>query len=95
MAPVQGMMHGLVPIVSAVSGVAEVLSDGVDGLILKDHLSPHELARLMQQLMDSPDALSAMSSCARETAARLTWDRTVEQTLSAYKIVVANKQKSQ
>jgi glycosyltransferase involved in cell wall biosynthesis len=91
MAPVQGMMHGLVPIVSAVSGVSEVLTDGLDSLILRDHLSPDELAELMKRLIDSPDKLAEMSARARETAAKLTWDLTVDETLRAYFIVVQKK----
>jgi glycosyltransferase involved in cell wall biosynthesis len=91
MAPVQGMMHGLVPIVSAVSGVSEVLTDGLDSLILRDHLSPDELAELMKRLIDSPDKLAEMSARARGTAAKLTWDLTVDETLRAYRIVVQKK----
>ena len=44
MAPIEGMLRGLVPIVSQVCGVAEVLSDDLDSLILKNHLSPEELS---------------------------------------------------
>jgi glycosyltransferase involved in cell wall biosynthesis len=91
MAPIQGMMHGLVPIVSAVSGVSEVLTDGVDSLILQNHLSPEELSSLMMRLIDSPDKLAEMSAKARETAAKLTWDLTVDETLRAYRIVVQKK----
>jgi glycosyltransferase involved in cell wall biosynthesis len=91
MAPVQGMMHGLVPIVSAVSGVSEVLTDGFDSLILHNHLSPDELAGLMKRLIDRPDELAEMSSRARETAAKLTWELTVNETLNAYRIVVQKK----
>ncbi len=91
MAPVQGMIFGLVPIVSAVSGVAEVLVDGQDSLILQNHLSANELAALMKQLMSDKNKLQAMAARARETARRLTWDRTVEETLKAYEIVVTTK----
>jgi glycosyltransferase involved in cell wall biosynthesis len=91
MAPIQGMMHGLVPIVSAVSGVSEVLTDGVDSLILQNHLSPEDLSSLMKRLIDSPAKLAEMSAKARETAAKLTWDLTVDETLRAYRIVVQKK----
>jgi glycosyltransferase involved in cell wall biosynthesis len=95
MAPIQGMMHGLVPIVSAVSGVSEVLTDGIDSLILQNHLSPEELSSLMKRLIDSPDKLAEMSMKARETAAKLTWDLTVDETLRAYRIVVQKKASEQ
>ncbi|HEY9682685.1 MAG TPA: glycosyltransferase family 4 protein [Oculatellaceae cyanobacterium] len=91
MAPVQGMIYGLVPIVSAVSGVSEVLTDGVDSLILKDHLSPVELASLMKSLASEPARIADMSASAKQTAAKLTWDRTVEDTLRGYELVLEKK----
>jgi hypothetical protein len=45
----------------------------------------------MKRLIDSPDKLAEMSARARETAAKLTWDLTVDQTLRAYLIVVQKK----
>jgi glycosyltransferase involved in cell wall biosynthesis len=88
MAPVQGMFHGLVPIVSRVSGVSEVLIDGVDSLILKDHLSATELGSLMIRLMENPEQLRSMSEKARQTAAALTWEKTIDATLAAYKVLI-------
>ena len=49
MAPVQGMLEGLVPIVSAVTGVSEVLTNGQDALILQNHLNVEELSKLMKR----------------------------------------------
>jgi glycosyltransferase involved in cell wall biosynthesis len=86
MAPVQGMLLGLVPIVSKVTGVSEVLSDGVDALILQDHLSAAELSQLMQKLIAQPEFRQSLSLKARSTADMLTWDRTVEATLQGYRI---------
>jgi glycosyltransferase involved in cell wall biosynthesis len=86
MAPVQGMLLGLVPIVSKVTGVSEVLSDGVDALILQDHLSAVELSQLMQKLITQPGLRHSLSLKARNTADMLTWDRTVEATLQGYRI---------
>lgn len=85
------MIYGLVPIVSAVSGVSEVLTDGVDSLILKDHLSPVELASLMKSLASEPARIADMSASAKQTAAKLTWDRTVEDTLRGYELVLEKK----
>jgi glycosyltransferase involved in cell wall biosynthesis len=91
MAPVQGMLLGLVPIVSRVTGVSEVLSDGVDALILKDHLSATELCQLMQKLIVQPELRHALSDKARGTADMLTWDRTVEATLNGYRIRMSKR----
>jgi glycosyltransferase involved in cell wall biosynthesis len=95
MAPIQGMLHGLVPIVSQVCGVAEVLSDGSDSLILKNHLSADELSEHMLALMtmarQDASKFAEFGSKARQTAEKLTWDATVEQTLAAYSTLGQNK----
>jgi glycosyltransferase involved in cell wall biosynthesis len=85
MAPVQGMLEGLVPIVSAVTGVSEVLTDGHDALILKNHLDAKELSELMIKLIYDTQLREKMSQNARQTASTLTWDKTVEATLAGYK----------
>lgn len=90
MAPVQGMLEGLVPIVSAVTGVSEVLTDGKDALILKNHLNAHELATLMTRLIEDAELREQMSTNARATAAGLTWDKTVEATLLGYSRISGN-----
>jgi glycosyltransferase involved in cell wall biosynthesis len=89
MAPIEGMLRGLVPIVSRVCGVAEVLSDEKDSLILEDHLKVQELAALMEKLIDNPDFCKALSGKAIETARQLDWNQTVESTISAYNSVLS------
>lgn len=84
MSPIQGMLRGLVPIVSAVSGVSELLSDGKDALILKNHLDHKELAMLIGRLMNERELASRLSSAAMTTAKEITWEKAVESTLVAY-----------
>lgn len=89
MAPIEGMLHGLVPIVSKVCGVAEVLHDGQDALILQNHLDADELASLMQRLIDDSQMQQRMSQAARATAQTCTWERTVESTIAAYQMLLS------
>jgi glycosyltransferase involved in cell wall biosynthesis len=91
MAPVEAMVHGLVPIVSQVSGVAEFLSHEKDGLILKDQLDDEELANLMADLIKQPQKVEILSRQARQTAWQCSWDKTVQATLGAYARVQAGK----
>jgi len=84
MAPIEGMLRGLVPIVSQVCGVAEVFTDDVDSLILKNHLSAQELSEHMYTLLSNRDKWAGLSQEATKTASKLTWDATVEQTLAVY-----------
>ena len=91
MAPIQGMQFGLVPIVSRVCGVAEVLTDGQDCLILKNHLDKLELANLMERLMLDRELYKALQGQAKVTADKLNWRQTVEATEKAYETVLKAK----
>jgi len=84
MSPVQGMLRGLVPIVSSVSGVAEILSDDKDSLILKNHLDHRELAALIGRLLSDRELVCRLSTAAMTTAKEITWEKAVESTLVAY-----------
>ena len=88
MAPLQAMNYGLVPIVSAVSGVCELLSDGENALILKNHLDGQELARLMAELIDRPDLLATLSKGGPGVVEQATWERTVQANLEAYRVAL-------
>ncbi|CAN5419430.1 glycosyltransferase family 4 protein [soil metagenome] len=85
MAPIQAMQYGLVPIVSKVCGVSEVLSDNSDALILQNHLSANELADLMAKLMGNQELYKKLSTQARQSAQKITWQKTVEATEAAYR----------
>lgn len=87
MAPVQAMQRGLVPIVSRVCGVAEVLKSGHDSLLLENHLSAAELANCMERLMDDDTLRERLSRNAVETARAVSWNETAERTLEAYELV--------
>ncbi len=84
MSPLQGMLRGLVPIVSAVSGLSEVLTDGQDALILKNHLDHKELASHISRLVNDRELVCRLSSAAVTTAKEITWEKAVESTLVAY-----------
>ncbi len=93
MAPIQAMQYGLVPIVSQVCGVSEVLSDNNDALILQNHLSAPELADLMTKLMGNTELYKKLSKQARQSAQSISWEKTVAATEEAYGRITASKQK--
>jgi glycosyltransferase involved in cell wall biosynthesis len=95
MAPVQAMQYGLVPIVSQVCGVAEVLTDRADSLILQNHLSAHELADLMETLLKNQELYKKLSSQARQTATLVNWKKTVDATEEAYRRIMETKASGQ
>jgi UDP-glucose:(heptosyl)LPS alpha-1,3-glucosyltransferase len=86
MAPLQAMSFGLVPIVSRVSGVSEVLTAEADCLILENHLDAAELASHMARLMDEPQLLQRLRGNVASTATKISWEQTVQQTLDAYAV---------
>jgi glycogen(starch) synthase len=86
MAPLQAMAFGLVPIISRVSGVSEVLQHDRDCLIVENHVDTDELASHMARLMDQPRLLAELSRNARQAAGQINWEQTVERTLDAYAI---------
>ncbi|MBP9091182.1 glycosyltransferase family 4 protein [bacterium] len=91
MAPIQAMQYGLVPIVSKVCGVAEVLSDNNDALILQNHLSATELADLMTKLMGNLELYKKLSKQARLSAQSISWKKTVQATEEAYQRIMQAK----
>ncbi|MBX9695712.1 MAG: glycosyltransferase family 4 protein, partial [Cyanobacteria bacterium] len=93
MAPVQAMSYGLAAIVSANCGVSELLRDQEDCLILDNHLSPEELASHMKSLMDDRTLLEKLSRNGRKTAAKASWNSTVEATINAYARILDSSNK--
>lgn len=95
MAPLQGMLYGLVPLVSKVSGVSEILSNGEDSLILENHLDAHELASHMHKLMEDKTLTAKLAHNARRTAESVKWDRCVNETIESYKIALSAREREQ
>lgn len=93
MAPLQAMRHGVVPIVSNVCGISEVLENEVDGLVMHDHLNSGELAGLMKKLIVDPDLLRRCAEQARKKADQFTWEKTADATMLAYKEVLQSKKR--
>lgn len=91
MAPLQAMRWAIVPIVSRLSGVSEVLKDGENALILENHLDHAELAALMTRMIDEGELLRSMRIGASEVSSTLTWDKCLEATLEGYRLALGSK----
>ncbi len=91
MAPLEAMSSGVVPIVSKVSGVSEILTNGKDALILQNHLDAHELANLMASLIDDSDLTNSLARQAQITASKHTWQQAINVTIEAYERIIASK----
>jgi len=75
MPPAEAMACGLPTIVSASAGVSEIVTDGVDGLILKDPRDSAKLAEMIRRLYLDESLRTSLGEKAAETALQYTWDR--------------------
>lgn len=91
MAVLQAMSYGLVPVVSKVAGVSELLQNDSDALVIENHLNSEELALKLALLLDQPQQLEAMSKAAQAKAQTINWKGTVDATLNAYQQVFQKK----
>lgn len=81
----EAMAVGLPVAASAAMGVSEILSDGVDGLVLPSPPRTHDAVEALVRLMDDAPARVRMGEAARETALLRGWDRTAEETFRLYR----------
>jgi glycosyltransferase involved in cell wall biosynthesis len=72
--PLEAMACGLPVIVSSKMGVSEIITDGDDGLILKDPEDAGALAELITRLLREPALCRRLGLRAYETACSHTWN---------------------
>lgn len=82
--PLEAMACGLPVIVSSRAGVSEVLTQGVDALILQDPEDASELAHLIMRVYKDGDLRNELSKQAAKTASRFTWQQNAEQLRSVF-----------
>jgi glycosyltransferase involved in cell wall biosynthesis len=77
--PAEAMACGLPVITSATNGTAEIITDGVDGLIVQNPNDAEDLANKVRLLYESPDLCRSLGDNAVRTAQKYTWDRNGEE----------------
>ncbi len=73
--PAEAMACGLPVITTATNGTAEIMTDGVDGLILQDPNDVAGLAERIRWLYEHPEQRERLGAKAAVTDAEYTWDR--------------------
>lgn len=71
---------------SNIAGYADVVTDGVDGVLVPP-ADPQALAEELLRLSDAPERLARMGEAARESAARYAWPRVAAQVEQVYEQV--------
>jgi len=69
------MACGLPVITTATNGTAEIMTDGVDGLILLDPNDVAGIAERIRWLYGHPEQRADIAASAAHTASKYTWDR--------------------
>ncbi|MGA8746129.1 MAG: glycosyltransferase [Solirubrobacterales bacterium] len=70
-------------IASAIAGYSEVVTDGVDGVLVPP-ADPQRLAEELQRIHHEPERLRAMGSAARRAAQRYGWSRVADRVTEVY-----------
>ncbi|HET6571226.1 MAG TPA: glycosyltransferase [Solirubrobacterales bacterium] len=74
---------GTPAIASAIAGYSDVVTDGVDGILVPPG-DPQRLAEELQQAHHEPERLAAMGRAARQSAERYAWPRVADRVSQVY-----------
>ena len=77
--PLEAMACGLPVIVSSRAGVSELITDGVDGIVLQDPNNIADLAKVISDLYGNPALRGMLGEKAWKTAHRYTWEKNAAQ----------------
>jgi len=78
-------------IASAIAGYSDVVTDGVDGILVPPG-DPLRLAEELQRVHHEPQLLAAMGTAARHSAKRYAWPRVADQVTTVYERAMAAPQ---
>ena len=81
---VEAMASGLPVITSGSAGAADVIIDGVNGLLLREPSDVNDLATKIELLLLNAELRRTMGEHARETAGKLSWDCVTQKTIDVY-----------
>ena len=87
----EAMASGLPVLVSRDSGAAELISDGVDGLLIQEPRDVTELSAKLGALLKDAHLRTRLGRQARRTALQYPWDRVARETEEVYERVLLQK----
>jgi spore coat protein SA len=90
---IEAMACGLPVIASSRAGAHEIITDGADGIILRDPQNPDELATALRSLITNPTLCRQLGEHATRTAQNHTWDRNAQATWAWLNEVAHQKKK--
>lgn len=90
----EAMASGIPVVVSRCAGAAELISDGVDGLLIGDPDNIDEIRTLILQLINDSDLRRSMGNAGRLTILKYSWPIIANMTMNVYHSVFKNKYNS-
>jgi glycosyltransferase involved in cell wall biosynthesis len=90
----EAMACGLPVIASAQSGISELITDGMDGLVLQDPFDIPVLAQLLHLLYEQPALRHRIGQAAARTALQHTWARNALETREFLQAVLDRKHRA-
>jgi phosphatidyl-myo-inositol alpha-mannosyltransferase len=83
---IEAMAAGTPVIASKIAGYSDVVTDGVDGILVPP-ADPQALAEELQLLAHEPERLAAMGEAGRKSAERYAWPRVADEVKQVYEWV--------
>jgi phosphatidyl-myo-inositol alpha-mannosyltransferase len=83
---IEAMAAGTPVIASKIAGYSDVVTDGVDGVLVPP-ADPQALAEELQRLAHEPEWLTAMGEAGRRSAERYAWPRVADEVKQVYEQV--------
>jgi UDP-glucose:(heptosyl)LPS alpha-1,3-glucosyltransferase len=92
--PVEAMACGIPAILSASCGTAEIITDGVNGLILHDPTDAASLAAMIRRFCEDRGFRERLGQNAAAKAREFTWERNGQQLAVIFEDIVRQKKRS-
>lgn len=93
--PAEAMACGLPVVVSRENGVFEIMTHGVDGLILDDPSDAPSLASMIRNLYQDRDFCERLGAKAVETARQFTWEQNARHLATVFEEIISRKSRLQ
>ena len=89
--PAEAMACGVPTIVSSENGTCEIITDGVDGMILRDPKDAATLAAMIRRLYEDEPLRTSLGKKAAETAQQYTWERNGRELAAIFEEMIRRK----
>jgi glycosyltransferase involved in cell wall biosynthesis len=90
----EAMACGLPVIISGRAGASELVTHGIDGLILDDPTNGESLAAMIRRLYENPELRAQLGQNASKSAQKYTWERSSRELAKIFEDVLQRKAKS-